>query len=89
MPNLDNAKKALRQSVKRASRNKKHTSEIDNLSRNFRKALEAGNVDEAKKLIATLYKQLDKAVSKKAVKKNTAARTKSRMAMKLNKVGKK
>lgn len=89
MPNLQNAKKALRQSATRASRNLKRISEINSLTRQFRKALEASKVDDAKKLISTIYKQLDKAVTKKIVKKNTAARTKSRIAANLNKALKK
>lgn len=89
MPNLQNAIKALRQSKVRASRNKKRTSDIESLTRQFRKALEANKVDDAKALISTIYKQLDKAVSKKIVKKNTAARTKSRITSNLNKALKK
>ncbi len=89
MPNLQNAHKALRQSIVRANRNKKRTSEIETLTRQFRKALEANKVDDAKVLISTIYKKLDKAVSKKVVKKNTAARTKSRMTANLNKATKK
>lgn len=89
MPNLQNAHKALRQSKVRADRNKKRTSEIDTLTRQFRKALEANKVDDAKALISTIYKKLDKAVSKNIVKKNTAARTKSRMTTNLNKALKK
>lgn len=85
MPNLQNAIKALRQSKKRANRNKKRTSDIDTQTRNFRKLLEAGKNDEAKALVAVIYKQLDKAVSKNVVKKNTAARTKSRITLRLNK----
>ncbi|MEK7459393.1 MAG: 30S ribosomal protein S20 [Patescibacteria group bacterium] len=89
MPNLQNAHKALRQSKVRAERNKKRTNEIDTLTRQFRKALEANKVDDAKALISTIYKKLDKAVSKNVVKKNTAARVKSRMTTNLNKATKK
>lgn len=85
MPNLQNAVKALRQSEKRASRNKKRLSEIDNLTRQFRKLLEAGKNDDAKALVAKIYKQLDKAVGTNVVKRNTAARTKSRITLRLNK----
>lgn len=84
MPNLQNAIKALRQSETRALRNKKRMSNIETLTRQFRKALEAKKVDDAKALISTIYKQLDKAVSKNVVKKNTAARTKSRIMTRLN-----
>lgn len=89
MPNLKNAEKALRQSQKRASRNLKRTSDIENLTRQFRKLLEAGKTDDAKALVATIYQHLDKAVGKNIVKKNTAARTKSRITTRLNKAIKK
>lgn len=85
MPNLQNAVKALRQNEKRASRNKMRLSEIDNLTRQFRKMLEAGKAEDAKALMSKIYKSLDKAVSKKLVKANTAARTKSRITLRLNK----
>lgn len=89
MPNLQNAEKALRQSTKRASRNLKRMSEIDSLTRQFRKLLEAGKNDDAKALVSKIYQTLDKAVGKKVIKKNTAARTKSRITTRLNKVTKK
>lgn len=89
MPNLKNAEKALRQSKKRASRNLKRMSDIDNVMRQFRKLLEAGKNDDAKALVSTIYQQLDKAVGKKIVKKNTAARAKSRITLRLNKATKK
>lgn len=84
MPQLANAKKALRQSKKRAARNKVRFEEIHSLRRTFRKLMEAGNVVEAKELVKTLDKKLDKAVQKKIVKLNTASRIKSRYMTKLN-----
>ncbi|MBI2551355.1 30S ribosomal protein S20 [Candidatus Uhrbacteria bacterium] len=83
MPNLENAKKALRQSEKRAYRNKVVKAEIHSLRAHLRKALEAKNLEEAETLVKTLAQKLDKAHAKGVLKKNTAARYKSRMARKL------
>lgn len=84
MPNLENAKKALRQSIKRAGRNKVVKAEIHSLRVAVRKALDSKKMDEAKELARTVGKKLDKAVGKKILKKNAVARYKSRMMQKLN-----
>ena len=89
MPNLQNAKKALRQSIVRAERNKKVREGIDYMRRSFRKLLADNKLDEAKKLISTLTQALDKAVGKNLIKKNAAARVKSRAMANLNKLIKK
>lgn len=84
MPNLKNAKKALRQSLVRAERNATVKASIAFMRRNFRKLLEDKKIDEATKVLHDLGKALDKAVGKNVVKLNTAARVKSRAATKLN-----
>lgn len=89
MPNLQNAKKALRQSVVRAGRNHQMRERIDYMRRSFRKLLAESKLDEAKKLISDLSQALDKAVGKKIIKKNAAARVKSRAMAHLHKIGKK
>lgn len=88
MPILKNAKKALRQSKVRAERNLKVKENIAYMRRNFRKLLEAKKFDEAQTVVRDLSKALDKAVTKGVVKKNAAARIKSRTAVRLNKAGK-
>jgi len=85
MPNLKNAKKALKQSIARASRNKIVEANIDSMRRQFRKLLEAGKHEDASKLVRDLGKTLDKAVTKNVLKLNTAARIKSRTAIRLAK----
>ena len=47
-------------------------------------AVDANNVDEATTALNTVYKELDKAVSKGILKKNTVSRRKSRLAAKVN-----
>lgn len=89
MPNLQNAKKALRQSLVRADRNKLMRERLDFMRRSFRKLLAENKLDEAKKLISNLSQALDKAAGKNLIKKNAAARVKSRAMAHLNKLGKK
>lgn len=84
MPNLDNAKKALRQSIKRAERNKVIKAEIHSLRVNLRKALTSKEMEKATELARTIGKKLDKAHAKDIFKKNTVARYKSRIMQKVN-----
>lgn len=84
MPNLDNAKKAVRQSKKRAERNKVVQAEIKSLRVKLRKALTSKQLEEAKELARLVGKKLDKAVTKKVFKKNTVARYKSRIMKKVH-----
>lgn len=84
MPNLQNAIKALRQAKARAVRNAVRSSAVDNMKRQFRKALEAGKAAEAKTILPKLEQALDKAAGKGVIKANTAARAKSRLAARLN-----
>ena len=47
-------------------------------------AVDANNVDEATTALNVAYKELDKAVTKGILKKNTVSRKKSRLAAKVN-----
>ena len=47
-------------------------------------AVDATNVDEATTALNVAYKELDKAVTKGILKKNTVSRKKSRLAAKVN-----
>lgn len=85
MPNLRNAKKALKQSDVRRVRNANVKGHIDTMRRSFRKLLEAGKIEDAQKLVRELDQAMDKAVTKHVFKANTAARVKSRAMLALNK----
>ena len=85
MPQLANAKKALRQSLKRADRRQPVIDELHSMRRHFRKLVDAGKLDEAKAMVPKLDKVLDKAVKKQIFKKNKTARVKSRIMAKLHK----
>lgn len=84
MPNLENAKKALRQSEKRARRNKLIKAELKSLKVKLRKLITAKKKPEATETARLLGKKLDKSLARGTLKKNTVARYKSRMMAKLN-----
>ncbi len=84
MPNLQNAKKALRQSAKRGERNKVIKAEIKSLRVKLRKAIDAKKAAEALEIAKLVGKKLDKAHAKGVLKKNTVARYKSRFMKKVN-----
>lgn len=88
MPNKASASKAIRQDKKRAERNKEKLVQIRDLSRHFRKALEAKDKTQAEKLIKDLITAIDKASQRKVLKRNTAARKKSRLMKRLNQLSK-
>ncbi|KKW31919.1 MAG: 30S ribosomal protein S20 [Candidatus Uhrbacteria bacterium GW2011_GWA2_52_8d] len=84
MPNLKNAKKALRQNKAHAQRNKTALAEIHSLRVKLRKAVTSKNVDEAVEVARLVGKKLDKAVQKNLLKLNTVSRYKSRLMKKVN-----
>lgn len=84
MPNMQNAKKALRQSVVRAERNANIREHIAYVRRSFRKLLDAKKFAEAQQLMRELTQSLDKAVSQKVMKLNTVSRIKSRAMKKMH-----
>ncbi|MBN1779294.1 MAG: 30S ribosomal protein S20 [Candidatus Buchananbacteria bacterium] len=89
MPIKKAAEKALRQSTKRANKNKKIDSDIDALVRKVKKAIAAGDQAKASEFLKQAIKKIDKAQQKSALKKNTAARKKSRLARSVNSIAKK
>lgn len=82
MPIKKSAMKALRQSDKRAERNRNIKETIAYLRRMHRKMLEAGEATKAEELLKDIVKKVDRAAQKKVLKKNTAARIKSRLSKK-------
>ncbi len=80
MPITESAKKALRQNLKRRAVNIRLKEQIKNLSKQTRSLLFQKKTEEAKKLLPKIYKSLDKAAKVGTIKKNTAARKKSRIA---------
>ena len=80
------AKKAARQSVKRYSRNHSIISSVRTSLNQARKAIDSGEKDAASEAVISAVSHLDIAVKKRVLHKNTASRSKSRLAMRLNKM---
>lgn len=87
MPNKKSATKALKQSVKRAVRNFKVKRAVKDIIKDSKKLIETKEKQAAEK-VKQAVKLLDKAAAKKVIKKNTAARKKSRLMKKLNSITK-
>ncbi len=79
MPIKKSAKKALRQSKRRAVANLKRKKAAKGAVKEITKLIAAKKIDEAKKLIPAAYKALDKAAKNGTIKRNAAARKKSRL----------
>ncbi|OGZ63129.1 MAG: hypothetical protein A3H51_02980 [Candidatus Spechtbacteria bacterium RIFCSPLOWO2_02_FULL_38_8] len=77
MPQLQNAKKAHRQSLKRQAQNKTYKNRIKNLYRQISDLTKQGNKKEAINLLPTYYKTIDKAAQQNILPKNRASRKKS------------
>jgi len=88
MPIKQAAIKALRQSNRRANRNTKVKSDVDALVRKVRKAIEKRDAVNAKRWLVDAIKKIDRAVQHRVIKKNAAARTKSRLSVAISKLSK-
>ena len=88
MPNIKSAIKRVSVIEKKTERNNMIKSGYKTAVKKFEQAVEAGNVEDAKKLLAEATKKIDQACTKGVIVKNTAARKKSNMAKKLNTLAK-
>lgn len=85
MPNIKSAKKALRQNARRHEMNAYYLNPLRTLTRDLKKYVEAKKIKEARETLVKLYKVLDKASKHGTIKKNSAARKKSRLTKLVNK----
>ncbi|MFA5420828.1 MAG: 30S ribosomal protein S20 [Patescibacteria group bacterium] len=85
MPNKKSAKKELRKSAKRQKENNLVKVKTKALIKKTKKAIEAKDV-KVKDDFNTVIKAIDKMAKKGIIKKNTAARKKSRLQKKINKI---
>ena len=82
MPRIKSAKKALRQTAKRARKNSQKMDSLKSSIKTYKKALSAEDKEVIKKSLSDAYKALDKASKTNLIKKNKARRLKSRLAKK-------
>jgi len=79
MPIKKSAVKYMRVTAKNTLRNKIVNGVVKSAIKKTREAVTAGKIDEAQETLKKAIKALDKAAQKKVIKRNTAARKKSRL----------
>lgn len=78
MPIIQSAKKALRQSKKRQAKNLQKKNAYKNSVKELKKSVTAGKNADTANLLSKAYKAIDKAAKTGVIKKNKAARLKSK-----------
>ncbi len=86
MPITTSAKKALRGSKRKQVFNLKRKEAMKSTVKEVKKLLVDKKASEAKSALSKAYQAIDKAVKKGVIKKNTAARKKSRLTAQIKKV---
>jgi len=79
MPITRSAKKTLRSSKKKALVNDRRKRAMKRIEKDVRKLVIAKDTDAAAAKISEAYQAIDKAMKRGVIKKNTAARKKSRL----------
>jgi len=87
MPITSSAKKALRASKHKREFNVRRRNAITDVSKKIKKLVSLKDKSGAEKLLPSAYKALDKAAKTGFLKKNSAARKKSRLAALVKKIG--
>ena len=84
MPNMKNAKKAVKVISKRATSNNEYEASMKTAFKNVERAVANKDKNAASDALKVAIKRIDKAASKGAVAKNNSARNKSRITKKVN-----
>jgi small subunit ribosomal protein S20 len=79
VPNIQSAKKRLRQSLVRRGRNRAAKSSIKTAIKRLQASVQAKEFDAARTQLTSIYKLLDQTASKGVIHVNKASRTKSRL----------
>lgn len=83
MPRTSSAQKALRQNVKRRVVNAERRANMKFIIKKFKKLIDSGKKEEAKKYLSEVYKKIDKMKKVRLIKKGRANRIKSRFSKKI------
>ncbi|MEP6662236.1 MAG: 30S ribosomal protein S20 [Verrucomicrobiota bacterium] len=86
MPNTKSAHRRMRNSARKQLQNRSVKSRLGTLQKNYVGGIASGKKDDAKTAYISLTSALDKAVKKGTIRKATANRKKSRLALQLNKM---
>jgi len=84
MANHPSAVKRYRQSLKRQAINTANRHKLRTQLKKLKTAVAAKKADDAKGLLPQTFRLIDKSVQKGVIKKNTAARYKSRLTKSIN-----
>jgi len=85
MPVTKTTKRRPKQNERKRAINKKRTLAMRGLIKEANVLIAAKDTEAVEKMMPQIYKAIDKAAKKGVIKKNTAARKKSRMMKKLKK----
>jgi len=80
------AKKAIRASARKRVYNIRRKNVLADTTKDFTKAIAAGDAKAAAKLLPAAYQAIDKAAKSNVIPKNTASRKKSRLARAFKKI---
>ncbi|MDD9898986.1 MAG: 30S ribosomal protein S20 [Candidatus Melainabacteria bacterium] len=83
MPNIKSAKKRVKTAQRNALRNTNMRSAMRTAIRAVREAIQAGDSAAALAKLPAAFSRIDKAVKRKIIHRNAAARYKSRLAAKI------
>ena len=86
MPNIKSAKKRVLVSKVNNERNKMEKSALKTVLKKFEAAVAEGNREQADSAYKAAVKSIDQAVNKGIIHKNNAARKKSNITLKMNKL---
>lgn len=84
MPNMKNAKKAVKTSAKRKVQNNDFKASMKTAIKNVERAIASKNKDVANENLKIAIKRIDKAAAAGVVTANYVSRTKSRLTLKVN-----
>ena len=84
MPNMKNAKKAVKVISKRAVSNNEYEASMKTAFKNVERAVVKGDKAKTEEALKVAVKRIDKAASKGVASKNFVARNKSRLTNKVN-----
>lgn len=80
MPITSSAKKALKQSQTKASRNRRFNALYKETLKSFERAIKAASTEDATTLLSKLFSRTDTLVKKNIIHENNAARKKSKFS---------
>ena len=86
MPNIKSAKKRVLTNKRQCGENVLVASRMKNSIKKLEKTIKEGNKEESEKELNVTLKNIDKALNAGLIKKNNAARKKSRLTTSLNEI---